>query len=135
MLAEEDGEAALRGPQSTAGGGVSGGVRSRARRALGGEHGLESRRMALCPCGWREEHPGGTRGHGPHQGAKSAYNAPRGGGPGTLKIFASPPPRAYIILVPRVGWNIRARVPHLWNPAPMAPKAGSTIVEPGSYSS
>ena len=84
MLAEEDGEAALRGPQSTAGGGVSGGVRSRARRALGGEHGLESRRMALCPCGWREEHPGGTRGHGPHQGAKSAYNAPRGGGPGPL---------------------------------------------------
>ena len=26
--------------------------------------------------------PGGTRGHGPRQGAKSSYNAPRGGGPG-----------------------------------------------------
>ena len=38
----------------------------------------------MCPCVWHQGHPGGTRGHGPRQGAKSAYNAQRGGGPGTL---------------------------------------------------
>ena len=58
---------------------------------------MESRRLATCPCGWHQEHPGRTRGHGPRhgqatawrghgprQGAESAYNASRGGGPGTL---------------------------------------------------
>ena len=34
------------------------------------------------PGGRSRRPPGGTRGHGPHQGAKSAYNAPRGGGQG-----------------------------------------------------
>ena len=58
--------------------GVQPGWRSRWRRALGGEQGMESRRQPMCPCGWHQENPGGTQGHGPHQGAKSAYNAPRG---------------------------------------------------------
>ena len=117
--------------------GVQPGWRSRWRRALGGEQGMESRRQPMCPCGWHQENPGGTQGHGPHQGAKSAYNAPRGGGPGTLKIFAAPPPRAYIILVPRAGiwnpefgtrllWRVHNLEPgsyggfKIWNPAPMA---------------
>ena len=54
----------------------------RGRGAVAAE--MESRRLATCPCGWHQEHPGCTRGHGARQGAESTYNAPRGGGPGTL---------------------------------------------------
>ena len=83
---EKDGEDALRRPQSTAEGGASGGAEPWAPsprwRARNGEP--KANRLTMCPCGWHQEHPGGTRGHGPRQGAKSAYNAPRGGGPGTL---------------------------------------------------
>ena len=36
----------------------------RGRGAVDAE--IESRRLATCPCGWHQEEPGGTRGHGPH---------------------------------------------------------------------
>ena len=120
MLGEEDGEDALRRAQSTAEGGASGCAEPWAPsprwRAGDGEPKATHVPLWVAP----GEPGGGTQGHGPHQGAKSAYNAPRGRGPGTLKIFAAPPPRAYIILVHRGGWNlepvIRARVP-IWNPS------------------
>ena len=80
MQGEKDGEDALRRPQSTAEGGASGGAEPWAPsprwRARNGEP--MANRLTMCPCGWHQEHPGGTRGHGPRQGAKSAYNAPRG---------------------------------------------------------
>ena len=85
----------------------------RGRGALDAE--IESRRLATCPCGWHQEHPGCTRGHGARQGAESTYNAPRGGGPGTLGHSPS--------AVGHVPWPIAIRHVEpgslgMWNPSP-----------------
>ena len=75
--------------------------------------------------------PGGTRGHGPRQGAKSSYNAPRGGGPGPCGHSPYARGRGPWAIGSRGGGAVDARPAPGGHPRPRSPPGSQSAYNAG----
>ena len=75
--------------------------------------------------------PGGTRGHGPRQGAKSSYNTPRGGGPGPCGHSPYARGRGPWAIGSRGGGAVDARPAPGGHPRPRSPPGSQSAYNAG----